>query len=256
MSTESTQSKACCNTPAVVAKGYQPKGDYIQVDGLKTYTTGPKDAKQGILVVYDIFGFFNQTLQGADILAYTDDQKYQVFMPDFFEGKPADISWMPPDTKEKEQKMGEFFKTQAAPPKTLPRIPKIVDELSQKNGIEKWAIIGFCWGGKIVNLSSMEGTKFKVAAACHPAMVAGDDAPGITIPYIMLPSGDESKDDVKKWQDGIKVPHVVEWFPDQIHGWMAARGDLEQDNVKSSYEKGYKMVLDFFHKHMGDGAKL
>lgn len=82
-------------------------------------------------------------------MAYTDSQKYQVFMPDFFDGKPADISWMPPDTKEKEQKMGEFFQSQAAPPKTLPRIPKIVDELTQKYGIEKWAIIGFCWGGKV-----------------------------------------------------------------------------------------------------------
>jgi len=99
-------------------------------------------------------------------------------------------------------------------------------------------------------LSSMEGTKFKVAAACHPAMVAGDDAPGIKIPYIMLPSGDESKDDVKKWQEGIKVPHVVEWFPDQIHGWMAARSDLSQEKVRKEYERGYKMVLDFFHTHM------
>lgn len=36
MSMESTQSQACCNTPAVVSKGYKPKGDYIQVDGLKT----------------------------------------------------------------------------------------------------------------------------------------------------------------------------------------------------------------------------
>jgi hypothetical protein len=39
MSTESTQSQACCNTPAVVSKGYQPKGDYIEVDGLKTCTS-------------------------------------------------------------------------------------------------------------------------------------------------------------------------------------------------------------------------
>jgi hypothetical protein len=36
MSSESTQSQACCNTPAVVSKGYSPKGDYIEVDGLKT----------------------------------------------------------------------------------------------------------------------------------------------------------------------------------------------------------------------------
>lgn len=113
-------------------------------------TTGPKDAKQGILVVFDIFGFFNQTLQGADILAYTDkDHPYQVFMPDFFEGSPADISWYPPDNEEKGKKLGEFFETKAAPPKTLPRIPKIVEELSKSKGIEKWAILGYCWGGKV-----------------------------------------------------------------------------------------------------------
>lgn len=35
---ECTQSQACCNTPAVVGKGYSAKGDYIQVDGLKTCT--------------------------------------------------------------------------------------------------------------------------------------------------------------------------------------------------------------------------
>lgn len=31
---------------------------------------------------------------------------------------------------------------------------------------------------------------------------------------------------------------------------MAARGDLSKDNVKEAYNKGYKLVLDFFHKHM------
>ncbi|KAH8717069.1 hypothetical protein GQ44DRAFT_712818 [Phaeosphaeriaceae sp. PMI808] len=251
MSTESTQSQACCNTPAVVDKNYQPKGDYIEVDGLKTYATGPKDSKQGILAVYDIFGFFNQTLQGADILAYTDkERQYQVFMPDFFEGSPADISWHPPKNEEQGKKLGEFFKTKAAPPKTLPRIPKIVDELSKSRGIEKWAVIGFCWGGKIVNLSSQEGTSFKVAASVHPAMVAADDAPGTAIPFIMLPSKDEPRDDVEKWQKGLKVPHQVEWFDDQVHGWMAARADLENERVKKEYERGYKLVLDFFHRYL------
>jgi dienelactone hydrolase len=202
--------------------------------------------------VYDIFGFFPQTLQGADILAYTDkEHPYQVFMPDFFEGSPADISWYPPgDDKDKQQKLGAFFSNQAAPPKTLPRIPKIIEELKKSKGVEKWAIIGFCWGGKIVNLSSKEGTPFKVAAACHPAMVAADDAPGVKIPYAMLPSKDESKEDVEKWEKGIKVEHIVEWFPDQVHGWMAARADLEDAKVKSEYERGYKIVLDFFHKHI------
>lgn len=104
----STQSKACCTVPPVVSEGYQAKGDYITIDGMKTYATGPKDAKSALLVVYDIFGFFPQTLQGADILAHADkEHQYQVFMPDFFDGKPADISWYPPDNEEKGKKLGE-----------------------------------------------------------------------------------------------------------------------------------------------------
>ncbi|KAF2203880.1 dienelactone hydrolase family protein-like protein [Delitschia confertaspora ATCC 74209] len=248
---ESTQSKACCNTPAVVTKGYEPKGQYITADGLKTYATGPSNAKQGILIIYDIFGYFPQTLQGADILAFSDkERQYQVFMPDFFEGKPADISWYPPDNKEKEEKLGAWFKEKAAPAKALPKVKKIVEELGRERGIEKWAVVGFCWGGKIVNLSSQEGTPFKAAAACHPAMVAAADAPGITIPYCMLPSKDEDKAEIEKWEQGLKVPHHVEFFADQVHGWMTARGDLEQEKVKKEYERGYKILLDWFHKHM------
>jgi hypothetical protein len=50
-----------------------------------------------------------------------------------------------------------------------------------------------------------------------------DDAPEVTIPYLMIPTKDESKDDVAKWQAGLKVKNQVEWFDDQIHGFMAAR---------------------------------
>lgn len=78
----STQSKACCSIPPVVSDGYKEKGEWITINGMKTYTTGPKDAKSALLVVYDIFGFFPQTLQGADLLAHSDkDHQYQVFMP-------------------------------------------------------------------------------------------------------------------------------------------------------------------------------
>jgi hypothetical protein len=43
----------------------------------------------------DIFGFFPQSVQGADILSTSDkDHQYQVFMPDFFDGKACDISML------------------------------------------------------------------------------------------------------------------------------------------------------------------
>ena len=74
----------------------------------------------------------------------------QVFMPDFFDGSPADISWYPPDNDDKKQKLGQFFQTTAAPPKALERLSKAMQELqSRYTDIEKWGIVGFCWGGKV-----------------------------------------------------------------------------------------------------------
>lgn len=247
-----TQSEACCNTPAVVSHGYKEKGQWTEVAGMKTYTTGPSSAKQALLVVYDIFGFFPQTLQGADILAHADQEhQYQVYMPDFFDGKPADISWYPPDNKEKGEKLGEFFKTSAAPPKTLERIPKVIQEIQSKNSnIKEWGIVGYCWGGKIVSLSSGKNSAFKAAAAAHPAMVDPNDAKNVSIPFCLLPSKDEDKEAVEGFEKNLTVPHHLQWFDDQVHGFMAARGDLSQQNVKEKYEQGYKVLLDFFHKHM------
>jgi len=145
-------------------------------------------------------------------------------MPDFFEGKPVDISWYPPDNEEKGKKVGEFFQGPGAPQRTVSRVPKIIDAIKQQNpGLQAWAIVGYCWGGKIVNLVCQEGTPFKAAAACHPAMVDPADASKITIPIAMLPSGDEDEEAVSGYEKNLKVPHIVEWFKDQIHGWMAAR---------------------------------
>ena len=50
--------------------------------------TGPADATSAIFYVFDIFGYFPQSIQGADILSTSDkDHSYQVFMPDFFDDK-------------------------------------------------------------------------------------------------------------------------------------------------------------------------
>lgn len=102
-------SQACCNIPPVVASGYTAKGTYEELGGLKTCqepyslpsieglanttvsdVTGPVDATKGTVVVYDIFGYMDQTVQGADILA---GDKHRVFMPDWFRGNPCPLEW-------------------------------------------------------------------------------------------------------------------------------------------------------------------
>lgn len=157
--------------------------------GLYTYTagtdvTGPSNATQAILSVYDIFGFFPQTIQGADILAHSDkEHQYQVYMPDFFEGEPADLAWYPPDTKEKGEKLGNFFKTKAGPPMHLPKVKEIVQAAEEQNSnIKGWGIMGYCWGGKIASLVAGQQTKFSAAVQVHPAMLDTGDAEKVQIP--------------------------------------------------------------------------
>ena len=76
-------------------------------------------------------------------------------------------------------------------------------------------------------------------------MLDPQDAKGITIPLCMLASGDEDADAVKAFEKELSVKCYIETYADQVHGWMAARGDLSDANVRSKYEKGYKALLDF-----------
>ncbi|KAL8673240.1 MAG: hypothetical protein Q9168_002316 [Polycauliona sp. 1 TL-2023] len=245
-------SEACCTVPPAVVGDYKAKGDYIDLDGMKVYTTGPSTATTAIFVIYDIFGFSSQAQQGADILAHADqNRQYRVFMPDFFYGKPIDHSVFPPDTDEKKKTMGDFFAGPASPPDSAKKVPELVKKLGEKyTGVTKWGSLGMCWGGKIVSLTSQSGTPFSASAEVHPAMVDPNDAKGITVPLCMLASGDENAEDVENFKKNLNVENHVETFGDQVHGWMAARADLKNERVKSEYERGYGLLLDFYHKHL------
>lgn len=116
-------------------------------------TTGPSHATSAIFIIYDIFGFSDQALQGADILAHADAKsghEYQVFMPDFFLGKPLTHNDYPPDTEEKKKTLGAFFGGPAAPPDNAKKVPGLIKEIEKQcSGIQKWGSLGMCWGGKV-----------------------------------------------------------------------------------------------------------
>ncbi|KAI0124730.1 dienelactone hydrolase [Xylariales sp. AK1849] len=252
MQAQHGHSEACCNVPPVVSKGYEAKGNYEEIGGYKTYVTGPSDSTKGILHIFDIFGYYPQTLQGADILSSSDSkQKYKIVMPDWFKGEPCPIEWFPPDNEEKQKNLGGFF-GKNPPPGVAEAIPGYMKAVSAKYPeIKTWAIIGFCWGGKVVSLAtSSPDNIFKAGVECHPAMVDPSEAEKIKVPLCMLASKDEPAEDVKKFEQTLSGPKHVEIFDDQIHGWMAARSDLEDSRVKSEYTRGYETVLKFLSQHL------
>lgn len=63
-------------------------------------------------------------------------------MPDFFEDKPADISWYPPDNEEKGKKLGEWFQTLGSPAEGAKKVGPIVKNIEKEYKIQDWGIIG------------------------------------------------------------------------------------------------------------------
>ncbi|KAJ1028610.1 hypothetical protein NDA16_001776 [Ustilago loliicola] len=241
--------QACCTIPPVKSD-YTPKGTIEKIGGLDAYTIGPKDAKKAIVVVYDIFGFWPTTQQGADLLA--DATKARVVMPDFFRGKPLTHDDYPPQTDAQKQKFQDFFKSAGDFSARKPDVEAAAEAL-KKDGATKLGLMGFCWGGKLSVLAGGEGTKFASVAQVHPAMVDPEDAKKLTVPIANFPSGDEPKEDVDKFQQEVQKKDfakdsVYKLYGESHHGWAAARANLKDEGNAKNFQDVYQRLADFFNK--------
>ncbi|PSN59196.1 dienelactone hydrolase [Corynespora cassiicola Philippines] len=241
--------QACCTIPPIKAE-YSPVGSYEVFGGFKTYKTGPADAISAIFIVYDIFGFCPQILQGADLLAQLTNS--QVFIPDLLKGEVADFSWVPPDTEEKMKSFNAFIQGPASIPSAVSAVPTIIRDITERidGKITKWGALGFCWGYKIVAGQSGAGTPFVAAAGAHPSFISPEDATTITVPFCILPSKDEDHRACKEFESRLKVDKHIETFMDMPHGWMAARGDLDDVHCKVEFERGYNVVGTFLNMYL------
>ncbi|GKZ48719.1 hypothetical protein AbraIFM66951_000803 [Aspergillus brasiliensis] len=120
---------------------------------------GPVNATAAILIVYNIFGFCPQILQGADLLAQATNA--QAYMPDFLNGEVADHSWLPPDAEEKMKALSIFIQG----PPCIPRAA-----VASQSGAEN---------------------PFVAAGGAHPSFMYPDDGTTITIHFRIHPSKDE-----------------------------------------------------------------
>ncbi|KAL9937473.1 hypothetical protein V8E36_003882 [Tilletia maclaganii] len=246
-------SKACCTIPPVKSEYSDFKGSYETIEGLNTYVTGDASATKAIVATQDIFGQAPQTKQGADIVAAATGAR--VYLPDYFHGKPIPQEAYPPDNKEKEELINNFFSGVAAPPKNKEILTNIGNEL-KKRGAKSVGAYGFCWGGKVTVLAGGKGTPFAAVAQIHPAMLSDEDAAGLTVPIASFPSGDEPAEDVEAFQKAVESNSaassgsVFKHYKDQHHGFAAARANLDDESNKKAYEDLYGRLSDFFNKHL------
>lgn len=119
---------------------------------------------------------------------------------------------------------------------------------------------------QVATIAAGTSTAFAAVVSAHPAMVDPKDASSISVPFALLLSKDENADACDGFVAGLKGDKYVEKFDDMPHvglslfhllcsdcenaqhgvqGWMAARGDLNDVNVREQYKRGYEATLEF-----------
>ncbi|KAH7340511.1 alpha/beta-hydrolase [Rhizoctonia solani] len=249
MATIHNSNTACCTIPTVVPKEqYKEKGEYKPYGSYKkAYIVGSPNSGKAIIGVYDIFGYWPQTQQGADILAETLDAL--VIYPDFFDGKPWDNNDFPPKTDESKQKLQEFFGGVAKVEERVKNVGELADQL-RADGAKFVGAIGFCWGAKVVTVAASTG-KIDGVASIHPAFLDVKDAENLKVPIGLFPSKDEPLDEYEKIIKTISTKpfaskNAYKVYSNMHHGWAAARADLDNPENKKDYEDVYGTAVTFY----------
>ncbi|KAF2755448.1 hypothetical protein EJ05DRAFT_101723 [Pseudovirgaria hyperparasitica] len=259
MSSDSPLPKACCALAPVTPGAYTPKGTYEDMAGMKTYTTGPRDASLAVVFVYDAFGFTSQTLQGADLIAAALPAR--VFMPDLLDGG-MDRALFPADTPAKQKLVGDMFGPTGKG--DLTRCASHVASMpaqirASEPDIASIVALGLCWGGKVVvlasnNDSTRSGTAggFVASAQAHPSRLAEGDARGLRMPHLVMASRDEDAVDVRAFE-AVDRPagSVVCTYPDMRHGWMGSRAELDSEEGRDGFRRGYEQFVGWVKEVVG-----
>ena len=172
---------------------------------------------------------------------------------------------------------------------TSKKVKMVQEHMKKEHSATQFGIVGFCWGGGVsLHLASARqtvqsrvslacnivqcvqpstafasfrpagraagDTDFKGVACCHPAFFGKEKefAAAAQVPVCFLPSKDDPMDDPKAELD--KKPFASQCFyhrfDEQMHGFMAGRGDFSDEKVSSAAGKGIELLNGFFDKVM------
>ncbi len=126
-----------------------------------------------LIAVYDIFGFTNENLMQVTDQIAVQSGGFRAILPDFFRGEQNSAERGDWDTVIK---------------------PDLLNVLQhyQSEGVEDFAIFGFCWGGKQATNAAIELSEyFKASGLVHPSSVTNAEAADVKIPMFLMPSQGE-----------------------------------------------------------------
>ena len=157
--------QSCCpenSLGSLKIDDYQPKGQTVTLGQMRLYHVG--SGSKAVLFSFDIFGYGSgRTFQICDRLA---SKGWQVFMPDFFLGKPYPNKPIGPDVVD----VIKSFPFESA---LAPLLREKVLPFMKDNGAKQIALLGTCWGAwnnfKLIAMPEFEGL-VKCNISVHPSL--------------------------------------------------------------------------------------
>eukprot|EP00892_Ulva_mutabilis_P003395 jgi/Ulvmu1/1427/UM011_0156.1 len=236
-------SPVCCDAGKPVVLEYAKHGERVNVDGVDVYVTGAAECSRCIIFIPDIFGFeFSQVFQVADRLA---DCGFSVAVFDPFKGEPWPMSDFPPSDAAK------FMDWITSMPleSVAASAANVRQWMAANRGAASFGVTGFCWGSS-VSLFMAGSTSYKASACCHPAFFGQDKqlAEAACCPVCIISTAEDPLETPKAVLDTKSFAGKCKYqrFGDQVHGFMAARGDYSKPEVAAAAGKGIGVLADFF----------
>lgn len=257
---------ACCGASAAapVKLDYEPKGkiEKLPSTGSDCYFVGTP-SKASLVIVPDIFGIheFKQSCQVADRLAEALPG-LGVALPDVFRGHPWKMSEFPPTDKAKFMAfIGAHPYDDAHVRGDVKAAFEALEGKKEGGGGAaplKRLTMGNCWG-VLMACEANADPEMRVAATAgaHPTFFGKEQeiAARLRGPVVLLPTKGDPGESVVEAAKKAGLPFagecVVRRFDDQVHGFMAARGDYSDEKVRAAAGEGVAEIAKFFAKVIG-----
>jgi len=247
--------KACCDAGLPAKAVGEPVGKVIDLatpggKDLPCYVVG--EGEKAIIAVYDIFGFTEnkRTRLVCDEMA---EAGYSVILPDFYRGSDvlAEFGVFPPEGGI--PAVADWLNRVAPFEQVLGEIFDVVVKHLESNGAKSIGMVGFCWGGKVVMLSSTRG-KVKAGVGLHPSFLAPEDAANVDCPQFFMPAGDDPP--IEPVFDALSSKPFFDkckkkLFGEMSHGWTL-RADMSDPSAAGAKQanEAIGLAIDFFGQHL------
>ncbi|KAI9014115.1 dienelactone hydrolase family-domain-containing protein [Hyaloraphidium curvatum] len=264
--------ESCCGAnmaqPVLVPpEVFTPRGTEGKLGDLPYYIVEPQggiqSTKEALIVIYDIVGTGHiNNKQACDYLA--DASGLVAIQPDVFRGRVpiAEFFANPPEPGTPGAEIAELGLSRAVWDQIISfttegdgSYKKVVKNdllatikfLKETRGVEKFSMVGFCYGGEIIIKAAQDDDMVgpvKAVVGVHPAFITVRDSENVKMPVALLP-GNNDPDFTECAETMMKNPKIPEPKSRTV---LHYRGDFQDELIKRNaldcFEKTSKFVLD------------